>query len=334
MIYRAFALVSLLVILAGCGSPDRPPNAGRSRPARPSAAAPTSAQTAAPGAAGTVSSGSVSGADSGLLAGCAAGRPANFNPALVGTLSAGGSEWTVPAPVEAGRAAVDIYNDCTGAGANPDYASQLGTVVVDEDGAEITAYLFADNYFELYVNGAFVARDPIGFTPFNSSVVRFKARYPITYAVKLVDWESHLGLGMEYEQRKVGDGGFIAYFSDGSATSAAWRAETFYIAPLDNPGCVSIDGGRSSAGCPIRPACADANPEGCQALHVALPAGWTAPGFDDSGWPQAREWPADKVTNQPAYADNAELFGTASFIWTSNLHLDNLVLARHTVAAP
>lgn len=52
--------------------------------------------------------------------------------------------------------------------------------------------------YELFVNGTFVARDAIAFTPFDSSVVRFKARYPITYAVKLVDWEGHIGVGLEY----------------------------------------------------------------------------------------------------------------------------------------
>jgi hypothetical protein len=329
----------LLLVLAGCGAAARP--AGGPRPALTAGAAPTdglpttSIPVASPAAAAGVTTGSAAGGPSGLTDGCSGDRPTNFNPALIAELSGSdGGQWAVPAPIEPGRAAIDLYNDCTAAGANPDYASQLETVVVDQDGVEITGFLFADNYFELYVNGVFVARDSIGFTPFNASVVRFKARYPVTYAVKLVDWESHLGLGMEYERYKVGDGGFIAFFSDGSATGADWRAETFYIAPLDDPGCVASAGGRSSAACPIRPACADAAPEQCQALHFALPNAWTAPGFDDSAWPAAREWLAEQVTSQPAYTENAALFGPARFIWTSNLNLDNLVLARRTVAAP
>jgi hypothetical protein len=51
---------------------------------------------------------------------------------------------------------------------------------IDPDGVIITVYIFADNYFELYVNGKAVAKDPVPFTPFNSSVVRFKAKYPMT----------------------------------------------------------------------------------------------------------------------------------------------------------
>ena len=102
----------------------------------------------------------------------------------------------VPSAVHEGLPAVDIYNDCTGPGDNPNYLAQLRTVVIDADGVDITGYIFADNYYELYVNGTFVARDAMGMTPFNSTAVRFRAKYPITYAVKAVDWETHPGVGM------------------------------------------------------------------------------------------------------------------------------------------
>mgnify|MGYP003694648231 CR=1 FL=1 len=85
-----------------------------------------------------------------------------------------GRQWIVPAPVNEGPIAVDVFNNCTGTGDIPDYASQLKTVVIDEDGVEITGFIHADNYFELYVNGRFVARDSPPMTPFNTSVVRFE----------------------------------------------------------------------------------------------------------------------------------------------------------------
>ena len=109
---------------------------------------------------------------------------------------------------------------------------------------EITGFIFADNYYELAVNGQLVARDSVGMTPFNSTVVRFRAKYLMTYAIKGIDWETKHGLGMEHEPFNIGDGGFIAYFSDGNGTHADWRAETFYIAPLDDPTCVRTQGGR------------------------------------------------------------------------------------------
>ena len=173
-------------------------------------------------------------------------------PVSVGTsTSTDGKKWVVPGPVEDDApVAVDLYNDCLGPGDNPDWEKQLKTVVIDKDGVEITGFIFADNYYEFSVNGHIVARDAIGMTPFNSTVVRFKAKYPMTYALKGIDWETHHGLGMEYGPYNIGDAGFIAYFSDGNGTHADWRAETFYVAPLDDPQCVrSTAAGRDSSFC-------------------------------------------------------------------------------------
>jgi len=203
---------------------------------------------------GAVSQGSTpDGANASATTACTSGVPINFNAALNGVVVAtDGSQWTVPVAVDPEATATDLYNDCTDSGDNPDFASQLQTVVIDPDGVAITGFIFADNQFELYVNGTFVVRDPIAFTPFNSTVARFRAKYPITYAVKLIDWETRLGLGMEYDTYHVGDGGFIAQFSDGTVTNAAWKVQPYYIAPLDNPSCVAAH--RDSTACATRPA--------------------------------------------------------------------------------
>jgi hypothetical protein len=196
--------------------------------------------------------------------------------------------------------------------------------------------VFADNYYELYVNGVFVARDRLAMTPFNSTAVRFRAKYPMTYAIKAIDWETRYGLGMEYQAFNIGDGGFIAYFSDGNGTHADWRAETFYIAPLDDPACVRLAGGRDSSFCSqaVRPACAQKDPTSCQALHFEVPAQWASPGFDTRAWPPAVVWRPIEVTSVPAYVNYRALFGDAEFIWTRSIRLDNLVLARYTAAGP
>jgi hypothetical protein len=259
-------------------------------------------------------------------------------PVMVGVVrSADGQQFPAPAPINEGAIAPDIFNNCTGTGDNPKYASELKTIVIDEDGVEITGFIHADNYFELYVNGRFVARDSIPMTPFNSSVVRFRARYPMTYAIMGVDWETHLGVGMEYASYNIGDAGLIAYFSDGNGTHADWRAETFYIAPLDNPSCVrTTAAGRDSTFCHqgVRPTCAEKEPATCKALRFPVPMDWTSPRFDDSRWPAAIIWSAEAVTNQRAYTDYTKLFGDAEFIWTRNLRLDNLMLARYTAKGP
>jgi len=258
-------------------------------------------------------------------------------PTYVGEVtSTDGKQWTVPITVEEGPFAPDYYNDCNGPGENADL-SQLKTVVIDEDGVEITAFIHADNYFELSVNGRFVGRDSIGMTPFNTSVVRFKARYPMTYAIKAVDWETHQGIGLEYDTYNVGDAGFIVYSSDGNRTGPDWRIETFYIAPLDDPSCVRLTpGGRDSTFCSqaLRPTCAQKDPKLCQALHFPIPANWKAPNFDDSRWAQATTWPPAVVTDDPSYTRVAKIFANAEFIWTRNLKLDNLVLARYTAKGP
>jgi hypothetical protein len=258
-------------------------------------------------------------------------------PTRVGTVrSADGKDWIVPGPIQDGPFAVDLYNDCTGAGENADWQRQLETVVIDADGVEITGYIFADNYYELYVNGRFIARDRVAMTPFNSTVVRFRAKYPMTYAIKAIDWETRHGLGMEYERFNIGDGGFIAYFSDGNRTDASWRAETFYIAPLDDPLCVRTAGGRDSSFCSqaVRPTCAQNDPATCRALHFAIPADWMSSAFDPGAWPRAIVWRPVEVTSVPAYINYSKIFGDAEFIWTRSIRLDNLVLARYTATGP
>jgi hypothetical protein len=312
-------------LAAACGSPTREPAPGIE------ASAPVAASSVAP----VMTTGLASSTFAcGSVASCSGAS--RFNEALCGTIAdASGRTWTIPAEVNAsGATCVDIYNDCTGGGDNPDYLVQLSTVVVDGDGAdgtEITATLFGDNFFELYVNGQYVCRDAIGFTPFNSSASRFQAAYPITYAVRLVDWGTHLGIGMEYDSYNVGDGGFIARFSDGAVTGADWRCQVFYAAPVDDVNCVGAN--RDTSACPREPECVG-DPESCSALHWTVPDDWAAPGFDDTDWPAASLYAADDVTRTPGYANYAELFGDAEFIWTKNLNIDNQVLCRVTIDAP
>jgi hypothetical protein len=267
--------------------------------------------------------------------------PGGQRVAAVGRITAGdGSIWTVPAATAFvdGPKASDLYNDVSGF--RPDGIAGVDlnavpVVTVDPDGEVITGYLFADNYFELYVNGTRVAVDPVPYIPFNSSVVRFRAKRPVTYAVRLVDWEENLGLGTELNGGNPfhpGDGGFMASFSDGTVTGPAWRAQTFYIAPLASTNCVSElpDGTRQSATCSSSPACAG----NYFAMHYPVPPNWYAKTFDDSGWPVATTYTEAVVgvNNKPAYLNFPAQFSAsgAQFIWSSNLVLDNEVLVRFT----
>jgi hypothetical protein len=163
------------------------------------------------------------------------------------------------------------------------------------------------------------------------------------YAIMGVDWEEHLGLGMEVfplgpkgNPWHPGDGGIIARFSDGTVTDSTWKAQSFYIAPLNSPDEV-VEKGNVHDTTPLgrvhpvakKPPCQ----EKCYAVHYPIPKNWMSPRFNDSGWPRAYEYTDTDigVTNLPAYTRYPELFEGARWIWSINLVFDNVVIARKTV---
>lgn len=272
-------------------------------------------------------------------------KVSNHRISAVGTITAkDGTELTVPAKTnfENGPKLPDLFNECSKV--TPQKLSDVKiedvpVVEVDKDGEVVTGYVIADNYYELYVNGKLIGVDPIPFTPFNSQVVRFRAKKPYTYAFLLVDWEEKLGLGMEKMPNNdwhSGDGGIVAKFSDGTVTDSTWKAQSFYIAPLAHPDDVVERGyihdtsklGRVH---PIAklPTCK----EHCFAIHYPIPENWMAPNFDDSNWPRAYEYTDDEVGvgTLTGYWRYPEAFLGARWMWTINLVFDNLVLARKTV---
>jgi hypothetical protein len=74
-----------------------------------------------------------------------------------------------------------------------------------------------------------------------------------------------------------GDGGFVAKFSDGTVTDSTWKAQSFYIAPLQHPDDVVAYGNihdTSHLGGRIHPlAKLPTCREHCFAVHYAIPDG-------------------------------------------------------------
>lgn len=286
------------------------------------------------GQAASVTQGIGTTTQSNLLPNC----PSNHITPLGIINSSDGKVWDVPASVNynSNYFLPDLYNSCNNiipsdiAGVD---LSNLPIHVLDSLGDTITAHLFCDNYFELYINGILIGVDAIPFTPFNSSIARFKVSKPYTISVKLVDWEENLGLGSEIQSTTnyhPGDGGFVAKFSDGTQTDSTWKAQVFYIAPLENPSSVveTENHIRSTANATNSPTC-DGN---CYGLHFPIDTNWMKRDFNDETWPNAFLYSASQVTNQPAYTNFASTcWLNTPFIWTSNLILDNVVLARKTV---
>ncbi len=262
-----------------------------------------------------------------------------------------GTEWTVPASVaftdDAYPFASDLHN--VYGEAYPSAAVAVAAldgsdiVEVEADGEVITGYLFGDNYFELYVNGVAVGKDRVPFTEFNSSIVRFRVSRPFTIAMKLVDWEENLGLGLESNRGSAyhpGDGGVVAVFKDTSddvvaVTGSNWKAQTFYTAPIRDLSCPTETGStRSSNDCST----VDSdNGENYYGLHWELDTGWEREDFDDTSWPDATTYTNEQIgiDNKPSYTDFTDVFddtaNDAMFIWSTNVILDNLVIARYTV---
>jgi hypothetical protein len=278
---------------------------------------------------------------------CANPKPGmNLRKNPVGEIMAqDGTKFTVPVANNFATAPKlpDLYNECSGV--IPKDMSEVDLnkvpiVEVDKDGEVITGFMVADNYFELYINGQLIGVDATPFTPFNSHVARFRVKRPYTIAVLAQDWEDKLGLGMEVFQGNnwhSGDGGFVAKFSDGTVTDSTWKAQSFYIAPLQHPDDVVEYGNihdTSHLGGRIHPlAKLPTCRELCFAIHYPIPDGWMNPNFDDSKWPRAFEYLDQEVgiVGVPGYWRYPEAFMGARWIWTINLVFDNTVLLRKAV---
>jgi len=279
---------------------------------------------------------------------CAGGRIPS-----IGTITAtDNSIWTVPATVNFNDInfpfASDLHNACTGATyttANQAINALTGSdiVTIDPSGEIITAYIFADNYFEMYINGVPVGKDNVPYTQFNSNIVRFKVSRPFTISMLLVDWEENLGIGTEINNgflHHVGDGGMVAVFKDPNnntlaTTGADWKAQTFYTSPVMDLNCPIENGSlRLSNACSTSDSQNGSNYNG---LHWTKPVGWMNEAFDDSSWPNATLFTNAEigVDNKPAYMNFTNIFDDplkdAQFIWSTNVFLDNEVIVRYTV---
>ena len=212
----------------------------------------------------------------------------------------------------------------------------------------VTATIYADNYFELYVNGEQVAVDPLDFTPHQAVQVSFdvpEATTPV-YAILASDFATDSGY--EYTSTnspQLGDGGLIAVFSDGQVTGANWKCYTVLYGPTE---------ASESAGCSAT------NLDACEVVESEIPADWANPDFDDSNWEQATEYSAqavgwgrnpdyrngecctitDPLTREDAspsclpmeesqcLSPEEQSWGDAEFIWGSDLERVNKILCR------
>ena len=278
---------------------------------------------------------------------CPKGRVTN-----IGTIVAkDGTTWTMPAVTHFSDPTFpkssDLHNACTGVNHTTSAQavaalSPSNIVTIDPDGELITCFIFADNYFEMAINGVPVGKDNVPYTQFNSSLLQFRVKRPFTVAIHAVDWEENLGLGTELSGSPyhAGDGGVVAVFRDEkgaiiATTNNAWKAQTFYTAPIYDLACPREEGqARLTSACSTADVADGSN---AYALHWPLPSNWMAKDLDDSQWPRASEFTNQTVgvDNKPAYMNFTDVFDNpsadAKFIWSSSLILDNEILLRTIV---
>lgn len=171
----------------------------------------------------------------------------------------------------------------------------------------IRAHVYADNSFQLYINGELVAVDSISFIPHNVIAVDLLPAYPMTIAVMAID-NADPKTGMEYANTNIGDGGFILKLSDGTVTNAKWKAKKIAWGPVDGD---------------------TRNP---RVERIPVPENWFSVDFDDSRWSQAREYTLAEVGPKESFFDYD--FEGAQFIWSDDVKLDNVVLFRTVIPAP
>ncbi len=188
----------------------------------------------------------------------------------------------------------------------------------------LTAEVWVDNWFEMYVNGEKVMEDSEPITTersFNAETATFTAELPAQIAIQAKDFKEN-DTGLEYigtARQQMGDGGMIFQIKD---------AESGEIFAVSNKDVRYLVIHRA----PIDTSCADENNpvEGqgaCASFVQDIPSDWTASDFDDSTWKNAVEHSERSVRPKNGY-DRIQWDDSSKLIWSNDLVQDNTLLCR------
>ena len=192
------------------------------------------------------------------------------------------------------------------------------------DSRELTAEVWVDNWFEMYVNGDKVVEDSVSITTersFNAETATFTVELPAQIAIQAKDFKQN-DTGLEYigtGRQQMGDGGMIFQIKEAAS------GEILAVSDQDVR-CLVIHRA------PVDTACArERNPlEGqgaCASVVQDIPADWTAPDFDDSSWTAAVEHSEHAVSPKDGY-DRIQWDDASKLIWSNDLVQDNTLLCR------
>ncbi|WP_299375768.1 PEBP family protein [uncultured Tateyamaria sp.] len=188
------------------------------------------------------------------------------------------------------------------------------------------ADVWADNWFEMRVNGEQVAEDSVSITTersFNAESFSFEAEKPFVIGLVAKDFKEN-DTGLEYigtRRQQMGDGGVILQIRNAAGETVVvsddtWQCQVIHTAPLDKSCEDESDPVAGEGACGF-----EASDE---------PDGWDLADYDASDWAQATIYTAQDVDPKFGYDDitwNAD----AKFIWGPDLEQSNTVLCRLTV---
>lgn len=186
--------------------------------------------------------------------------------------------------------------------------------------------VWADNWFEMRVNGEQVAEDSVPITTersFNSESFTFDAESPFVIGLVAKDFKEN-DTGLEYigtRRQQMGDGGIVFQMKNAAGETVVvsndlWQCHVIHTAPLDKACEDESDPVAGNALCGF-----DASEE---------PEGWDLPSFETADWPQASVYTAAQVDPKIGYND-ITWDSDAQFIWGPDLEQSNTVLCRITV---
>ena len=189
-----------------------------------------------------------------------------------------------------------------------------------------SADVWADNWFEMRIDGTQVAEDSVPITTersFNAESFSFEGERPFVIGLVAKDFKEN-DTGLEYigtGRQQMGDGGVIVQIKDAAGQTVAvsnkdWQCLTIHTAPLDK----SCEGSSD----PV------AGEGACAFNALDEPIGWDSAAFDASDWPQADVYTAAEVDPKMGY-DQISWVDDADLIWGPDLDQSNTVLCRLTV---
>ncbi|PLW75767.1 PEBP family protein [Cohaesibacter celericrescens] len=189
-----------------------------------------------------------------------------------------------------------------------------------------SADVWADNWFDMRINGVLVAEDSVPITTersFNAESFQFETERPFVVGIVAKDFKEN-DTGLEYigtRRQQMGDGGIIfqikdAMGADVAVSDDALKCLVIHSAPLDKSCAQESDPQAGDGLCTF------------QALEA--PVNWDQPGFDASDWPQAHVYSEQEVRPKDGY-DKISWSSNAKLIWGPDLEQSNTMLCRFTV---